>query len=107
MGTRPLEPTALPNTQIYPRVKGWTQLDWCGGHVRRSSQILPAAPVRKVQWLCYQDHIVKFRQDIAEIATQLPRLPARIDIVVTKGTLISAGILLHGAPGKVKARLVV
>jgi hypothetical protein len=34
--------------------------------------------------LCYQDHIVDFRQDIAEIATRLPRLPARTDIVVIR-----------------------
>jgi NAD-dependent DNA ligase len=34
--------------------------------------------------LCYQDHIVNFRQDITEIATRLPRLPDDTDIVVIR-----------------------
>ena len=43
----------------------------------------------QVRWtkgcqLCYQDHIVNFRQDITEIATKLPRLPEDTDIVIIR-----------------------
>jgi hypothetical protein len=38
----------------------------------------------KGRQLCYQDHIVNFRQDITEIATRLPRLPVTSDIMVIR-----------------------
>ena len=43
----------------------------------------------QVRWtkgrqLCYQDHIVNFRQDITEIATKLPRLPEDTDVVIIR-----------------------
>jgi hypothetical protein len=38
----------------------------------------------KGRQLCYQDHVVNFRQDITEIATRLPRLPATSDIMVIR-----------------------
>jgi hypothetical protein len=49
------------------RVKSYMQVRWTKG-----------------RQLCYQDHIVNFRQDITEIATRLPRLPDRTDIVVIR-----------------------
>jgi hypothetical protein len=43
----------------------------------------------QVRWtkgrqLCYQDHIVNFRQDITEMARKLPRLPEDTDVVIIR-----------------------
>lgn len=43
----------------------------------------------QVRWtkgrqLCYQDHIINFRQDITEIATHLPRMPEETDLVIIR-----------------------
>lgn len=43
----------------------------------------------QVRWtkgrqLCYNDHIINFRQDITEITTKLPHLPEEIDIVIIR-----------------------
>jgi hypothetical protein len=43
----------------------------------------------QVRWtkgrqLCYQDHIINFRQDISEITAKLPRLPEETDVVIIR-----------------------
>ena len=52
---------------LIARVKTYMQVRWTKG-----------------RQLCYQDHIVNFRQDITEIATRLPRLPDGTDIVIIR-----------------------
>jgi len=52
---------------LIARVKSYMQVRWTWG-----------------RQLCYQDHIINFRQDIMEIATRLPRLPDRTDIVIIR-----------------------
>ena len=46
------------------RVKSYMQVRWTKG-----------------RQLCYQDHVVNFRQHITKLVTRLPRLPVRTDIV--------------------------
>jgi hypothetical protein len=50
----------------------------------------------QVRWtkgwqLCYQDHVVNFRQDITEIADRLPRLPDTTDIVIIRKESVGLG----------------
>jgi len=52
---------------LIARVKSYMQVRWTKG-----------------RQLCYKDHIVKFRQDITEIAMRLPRLPEETDIVIIR-----------------------
>jgi len=52
---------------LIARVKSYMQVRWTKG-----------------RQLCYQDHIVNFRQDITEIANRLPRLPDSTDVVIIR-----------------------
>jgi hypothetical protein len=52
---------------LIARVKTYMQVRWTRG-----------------RQLCYQDHIVNFRQDVKEIAERFPRLPDTIDIVIIR-----------------------
>lgn len=52
---------------LIARIKSYMQVRWTKG-----------------RQLCYNDHIINFRQDITEIATKLPRLPEEIDIVIIR-----------------------
>lgn len=52
---------------LIARVKSYMQVRWTKG-----------------RQLCYQDHIVNFRQDITEVANRLPRLPEETDIVIIR-----------------------
>jgi hypothetical protein len=66
----------------------------------------------QVRWtkgrqLCYQDHIINFRQDVTEVATKLPRLPEETDIVIIRkeGVDMSQHIDFIVRRAKVKAAL--
>lgn len=50
------------------------------------SRVLPMMQVRytKGRQLCYKDHIINFPQNIATIATRLPRLPEDTDTVIIR-----------------------
>jgi hypothetical protein len=82
MGTRPLGAYHAARYSNVPScLKGLTD-----------KEDMPIARVKsylQVRWtkgrqLCYQDHGVKFRQGLTKIATRLPRLPVRTDIVVIR-----------------------
>jgi hypothetical protein len=82
VGTRPLGAYRAAQYSIVPsRLKGLTDME--------DKLIARVKSYMQVRWtkgrqLCYQDHIVNFRQDIMEIATRLPRLPDGTDIVVIR-----------------------
>ena len=52
---------------LIARVKSYMQVRWTKG-----------------RQLCYQDHIVNFRQDITDVANRLLRLPEETDIVIIR-----------------------
>jgi hypothetical protein len=52
---------------LIARVKTYMQIRWTRG-----------------RQLSYHDHIVNFRQDIADVACRLPRLPDSVDVVVIR-----------------------
>ena len=52
---------------LIARIKSYMQVRWTKG-----------------RQLCYNDHIINFRQDITDIVTKLPRLPEETDIVIIR-----------------------